>query len=205
MKSYPSIPHSKGQGHRTIPNCYVWDKVDGNNLRFEWSRKQGWHKFGSRTQLIDESTEQFAGAIPYFLENLAPDIEFAFPRAQHIIAFCEWAGPNSFCGMHQAGDEMSLTLFDICVDKKGFLLPREYHKVFGEYERGARFLGVHNFTRGFADRVRLGEIEGVTFEGVVAKSSKGNQLIMAKAKTQLWIDRVQANYPSGQAVKIINS
>ena len=41
-------------------------------------------------------------------------------------------------------------------------------------------------------RVREGELEGVTFEGVVGKAGEGHKLIMAKAKTQAWIDAVRS-------------
>lgn len=109
MKSYPSIPNCGGTSHRDISGAYVFDKIDGNNLRFEWNRKQGWYKFGSRNGLIDKSNEQFAGAIPWFLENMADHIHSAFKKhPTHIVAFAEWAGPNSFAGMHEPGDNMSL-------------------------------------------------------------------------------------------------
>jgi len=45
MKSYPSIPGKHTNG---IP-LTVFDKLDGSNIRAEWSKKRGFYKFGTRT------------------------------------------------------------------------------------------------------------------------------------------------------------
>jgi hypothetical protein len=43
MKTYPSISRDiVGQP------IYAFDKLDGSNIRAEWSKKNGFHKFGSR-------------------------------------------------------------------------------------------------------------------------------------------------------------
>lgn len=206
MKQYPSIINAGGQKHFAIPGAYIFDKIDGNNLRFEYSKKRGWYKFGSRTQLINESTEQFEGAIPYFMDNLAEDILKINPKAQHIVAFCEWAGPYSIAGMHRQGDSMSLSLFDICVDKRGFVPPQDFVKQYVDKIQTPDFLGVHNFTRGLVEKVAEGGFSGVTFEGVVAKSTKGrSQLIMGKAKTNEWKEAVRKLFSGQNAESIINS
>ncbi len=44
MKEYPTIPQSIGTAFRELPNVYVFDKLDGSNLRFEWSKKKSWYK-----------------------------------------------------------------------------------------------------------------------------------------------------------------
>lgn len=40
----------------------------------------------------------------------------------------------------------------------------------------------------------VGEMVIPTFEGVVGKAGEGHKLIMAKAKTQAWLDKVKALY-----------
>lgn len=207
MKTYPSIPNCSGQKHFNIQAAHIFDKIDGNNLRFEYSKKQGWHKFGSRTQLIDETSEQFEGSIPWFFDNLADDIFKLNPKAQHIITFCEWAGEKSFCGMHDPEDKTKqLYLFDICIDKRGFVTPAQFVKTYVDKVNTPAFLGIYNFTRGFVDLVAEGNIEGITFEGVVAKSIKGkSQLIMGKAKTQAWKQKVKQTFQQKDADRILLS
>ena len=66
-------------------------------------------------------------------------------------------------------------------------------------------IGEFDWTLDFIDQVRNGEIEGITFEGVVGKSGEGHKLLMAKAKTQAWVDKVRSKYSPDEAEKIINS
>jgi hypothetical protein len=49
VKSYPSIPR-RPKGKQAGRPMHLFDKLDGSNLRFEWSREQGWFRWGSRTQ-----------------------------------------------------------------------------------------------------------------------------------------------------------
>lgn len=206
MKQYPSIPQSTGQKFEGLGLVDVFDKLDGNNLRFEFSKKQGWHKFGSRTQMVDLTSEQFGPAVRRFLEEYAEWIPTCFKKTpQKIVIFGEWSGPNSFCGMHAQDDLMDLTFFDACVDNRGWLDPRDFRKAFEGSVPVCRYLGSHNWTRGFIDRVRSGAIDGITFEGVVGKTIQGSQLKMGKAKTQEWYDKVYALYPEKDADKLVAS
>jgi hypothetical protein len=50
MYRYPEIDGPSKAPHE---HCLAFDKLDGSNMRFEWSPKRGWYKFGSRGQLID--------------------------------------------------------------------------------------------------------------------------------------------------------
>lgn len=205
MKQYPSIPNCNGQGFEGLGIVDVFDKLDGQNLRFEFSRKRGWYKYGSRTQMIDESDPRWAPAIRMFNESTGPLILDCFKRSpQKLVVFCEWWGPQSFCGMHEPGDEMRLTLFDACVDNKGWMDPRDFRKTFEGKTNTPSHLGQHNWTRGFIDRVRQGDLP-CTFEGVVGKTIQGSQLKMGKAKTQVWLDRVYALYPQKDADRLVES
>ena len=41
-------------------------KHDGSNLRFEWSRKQGWFRFGSRRRLLEREHPTFGKSMAMF-------------------------------------------------------------------------------------------------------------------------------------------
>jgi len=64
MKSYPTI------STKIKPTqIYAFDKIDGSNIRVEWSDKQGFYKFGSRNRLIDENTYRLGESVNLIKEN----------------------------------------------------------------------------------------------------------------------------------------
>lgn len=211
MKLYPSISASTGQSFREF-DAYVFDKIDGSNLRFEWSRKRGWYKFGTRHRLFDHTDEVFGGAVETFNKTLSDPIASVAKKKgwDSCVAFAEFWGSNSFAGEHLINDHKILTLFDVAVHKVGLLGPREYLDLFGDLASSgvhymtAKFLGKHKWTRGFVEQVRLDQIPGITFEGVVGKTMDGRRLIMAKAKTQVWLDKVKEKF-GANAEKVLNS
>ena len=74
MKTYPSID-------RIIRNdihIYSFDKLDGNNIRAEWTSKRGFYKFGSRTQLIDENTKPLGKSISIIRDKYEEDLAMVF-------------------------------------------------------------------------------------------------------------------------------
>lgn len=106
MKTYPSIEGSK------YPNskCIAFKKYDGSNLRWEWRRKRGFFKFGTRTRLFDESDEVFGESIKIFFNTYAEDLEKIFidsRMAEPITSFTEFFGPSSFAGLHEPGEKKS--------------------------------------------------------------------------------------------------
>lgn len=205
MKDYPSIRSSVGQSFREFYG-YVFDKLDGSNVRFEWSKKQGFYKFGSRTRLLDESDPILGSAIPIFMEKYSEPLAkiFTDSRYDSCVAFGEFWGVNSFAGQHDPDDEKDVTLFDVAPYKKGIIGPKEFIKTYSHLDI-APLLGEFKWTRNFVARVRNGEIDGVTLEGVIGKTGEGHQLLMAKAKTQKWIDMVKARYTEAEASRILNS
>ena len=211
MKLYPSISRSTGQSFREF-EAYVFDKVDGSNLRFEWSHKRGWYKYGTRSRLFDQTDEVFGEAIPLWLNNHADHVAAVAKKQgwDNCVAFAEFWGSHSFAGEHLTGDHKFLTLFDVAAYKKGLLGPREYLDLFGNLGGSgthyitARFLGKYKWTRGFVEQVRCNQIPNVTCEGVVGKTMEGKRLIMAKAKTQLWLDKVKERY-GANAEAVLNS
>lgn len=204
MKAYPSVPNSMGQSFREF-DAHVFDKLDGSNLRWEWSKRAGWHKFGTRRRLFDESDEIFKDAIPLFMETLADPLEKIARSEQwpRFVAFTEFWGPNSFAGLHEPNDEKVLSLFDVDVYKQGLVDPKEFLKLFGALNTPA-YLGKLRWTRGLVQAVRNGEVP-VTFEGVVGKSKSGRKRVMAKAKTQAWVDRVIERYGQIEGKKLVES
>lgn len=208
MKPYPSIPGSRGQDFREF-TAYVFDKLDGSNLRVEWSRKRGWYKFGTRERLFDETDEVFVEALPVFNATLAGDLERIArkERWNNLVVFMEFWGAKSFAGQHEPGDPKHVTVFDAAPERGELLGPKQFLEAFGDlgFPKVPGFLGRMNWTRGLVERVRLGQVEGVTFEGVVGKALERRELIMAKAKTQAWIDRVIERYGAERGAKIVNS
>lgn len=205
MKTYPSIPRSTGQDFQEF-DAYVFDKLDGSNLRWEWARKSGWYKHGTRSRLFDASDEVFGPAIPLFEKTLAEPLEKIArdQRWERMIVFVEFWGPRSLGGLHEPTDEKRLTLFDVNPHKKGILGPKDFLKLFGHLDI-PYFLGTTKWTRGFVEQVRRGEIPNITDEGVVGKAGEGHKLVMAKAKTQAWIDKILARYGEEQGRKIVES
>lgn len=207
MKQYPSIGRSTGQTFHEF-TAYVFDKLDGSNLRFEWNRKQGWYKAGRRHGLLDDSNTALLKAPAIFAAKMAePLAKIARDeRWESVVVFAELWGPNSLAGYHDTTDEMKLTLFDVNPFKKGILGPSEFRKLFEGVVETPNFLGIHKWTRGFVEQVWKGEVPGVTFEGVVGKAKEGkHDLVMYKAKTQAWVERVKSRHTPETAEKIINS
>lgn len=209
MKSYPSIPYWKA-GHFGQP-AYVFEKLDGTQIRAEWTKKRGWDKFGSKGQLIDDTSE-WSNMIEVFMQTHGDELprlfQSEYPRVQEFTVFGEYWGPNSFIGIHPKEDKQRfVTIFDVSLYKQGFVLPREFSKVFsGDSYRYAHCFG--RFTYGHAlveaifkwdswEPVLQGAIPiQPLFEGVVCKGTrktKGRDLIwQAKCKTDKWLQAVRA-------------
>jgi len=200
MKTYWEI-----QGPNKAPQgpCIAFYKYDGSNIRVEWSRKKGlacpWVKFGSRNVLID-GTHPLGAAINVFFDTYGEDLDKAirknklFNGVKIVTVFCEYYGPNSFAGLHEDGDDMKVTLFDVNLHKKGFLLPRDFLKCFGHLDI-AEVVYEGNFGPEFVKDVRDGKYpvkEGVVAKGVRAgKKNPQHSLWMAKAKTKWWMDTLK--------------
>lgn len=219
MKSYPSIASSRGSNFRGF-RAHVFDKIDGSNLRFEWSPKRGWYKFGTRRRLFDESDSVFGAAIALWNETFAEALSnhAAKERWRGCTAYAEYHGPNSFAGLHEPKDEHQLTLIDMDISMKGLIDPRDFVE-FGAIVPTARYFGSINWTRGFVEAMyenpqaaiqEYGDFaEGFapvpSFEGVVGKATNGRKRIMAKAKTKAWIEKVRELYAPDEAERIIQS
>lgn len=206
MKTYPSIVNSNALPRSFVPHdMYVFAKLDGSNLRFEWSKKSGWYKYGTRTRLFDHTDEIFGPAINIFQDTLACPLDEIFKnqRYESAVVFAEFYGKNSFAGLHDPTENKFLSLIDVAPYKKGILGPKEFVDLFGHLNI-AKFLGVYFWDQDFIQEVRQGKFLDDAFEGVVGKSGKDHKLFMAKAKTQAWVDKVKERY-GDKADGIINS
>ena len=197
MKEYWSIPGWKGVD-RDLP-CTGFEKPDGSNIRAEWSKKSGWYKFGSRTVLLDEGHPDLGEAIPLFKRLLAEPLEKVFSEMRRkvqfdsAVAYFEFFGPSSFAGQHMPGEPKELRLFDVNLHKRGFIVPREFIRLFGHLPT-PKVLYEGPFDSTFIQSVRdgaYGQNEGVVVKGVRPDAKKEQHgLWMSKVKTRWWLEEL---------------
>jgi hypothetical protein len=196
LKTYPSILGPSKAPH--LP-CIAFVKYDGSNLRFEFSKKRGWYKFGTRKTMFDKTDKIWGRSIDLFNETLAKPIENVlktekiYRGVDSVIVFCEYFGPSSFAGQHIEGEPMELRLFDVNIHKKGFVGPRDFVKYFGHIPQTAKVVYEGNLTKDFIESVKRNDYN--LDEGVVCKGGEGHNLWMIKIKTTEWINRVKSKYP----------
>lgn len=195
MKQYQSIGREFVKG---LP-FFAFDKLDGSNVRAEWSPKRGFCKFGSRTQLMDETSPLGALSIPLIKaqEDRIGSILGA-TKTQEATCFFEFYGPSSFAGVHKWDEKgFEVSLLDVSLFKQGLMSPGEFLKTFGGYVPIPNLVHYGNITELFIQDIRDGNVSGVTFEGVVCKGAplkKGYPPHMFKLKSQAWIDKVKSLY-----------
>ena len=191
MKQYPSIDKMLN----APGNVYAFDKLDGSNIRAEWTKKRGeFFKFGSRTQLIDESSLILGEAVKILKNNQEELVKVLHDaKFQKAVCFFEFYGPSSFAGSHKEGEDKKVSLIDVSGDR-GILLPKDYLKLTEKIDRAA-LLYQGPLNAEFILSVKEGKLEGMTFEGVICKSNSGSPGLpwMTKVKNQAWIDKLK-NY-----------
>jgi len=131
MKDYPSILRISEEF--IGKECISFMKLDGSNLRVEFSSKTGFYKWGTRNRLFDASDPEYGRAIPIFHKKYAQDLEKLisrfFPKCKSAIFYMEFFGPESFAGQHNFNKDFDLVIFDINIYKKGFLDPKTFIKI----------------------------------------------------------------------------
>ena len=190
MKEYPSVSKEIRNG----VSIYAFDKIDGSNIRAEWGRKKkAFWKFGTRTQMIDETDPTFGEAVKIVKEKYEKDLHDIFMqnRYEKAMAFFEFHGNGSFAGRHLK-EAHDVTLIDVRVHKKGILLPQDYLKLFGNLDM-AKLLYTGNANSEFEELVRNRQLEGMTFEGVICKGPYQfpGQPLMFKIKSKEWLDKLK--------------
>ena len=191
MKHYPSISHDI----LWDTNVVAFDKLDGSNIRAEWSKKRGtFYKFGSRRKLIDEKEPILGKSIPLIVSGFEKELNDVFMSKGYESAICffEFFGKNSFAGQHKEDDHHDVALIDVAPYKKGILPPKEFIDLCGHL-RIPEVLHVGPVDASFLSSVRDGSLENMTFEGVVCKhlSKNGKLTEMFKVKNDAWFKRLK--------------
>lgn len=189
MKSYPSIPTKI----RADVPIYAFDKLDGSQIRAEWTAKSGFCRFGSRKRALDESHPWLGEAIALVREKYEDEVGRVL-RARKIreaLIFLEFFGPGSFAGQH-VEEAHDVVLLDVAVFGRGLAPPGEFLAMFGHLHT-ATLVHEGPVTREFVTAVRAGTLAGVSGEGVVCKGAtfERHKPVMFKIKAQAWLDRLR--------------
>lgn len=200
MKEYPSI----GKDINKDLSFYVFDKLDGSNIRATWSRKNGFYKYGSRHVLLDpnDKSNKLSIAPQLILDTYQNEVSKVLKdlRVDSATLFFEFAGKQSFAGNHVEGDAFSVILFDVDLYKQGLMMPDAFLKSFGHLKT-PKLLHHGKVNQELVNAVKSSSLEDMTFEGVVCKArnpKKTLQPVMFKIKSQAWLDKLH-NFCDGDA------
>jgi hypothetical protein len=186
LKHYPSI-----DARVSDVAVHVFDKLDGSNIRAEWSRKRKeFYKFGSRKQLIDASDRTLGEAIMLIRRKYEQDLtqRFMGMRWESVICFFEFFGPSSFAGQH-VDEQHDVVLLDVAPYKRGIIPPPELVKLADGLEI-PRLLHLGRLSDEDVRAIRASSMPGITFEGVVCKPTDGKSG-MFKIKTSAWLSKLR--------------
>lgn len=194
MKTYPSIDFEINSSI----DIYAFDKLDGSNIRAEWSLKRGLYKFGTKKRIIDE-TDRHLGKSVTLIKELEEKIHRICQRNRwhrEVVFFFEFWGPNSFAGQHYLHDEHRVTLIDVAPSHEGFMPPREFIKTFQDEIEIPKMLYYGPANKTFIDSVHNSSLPGMTLEGVVCKAAnsrgkKTGQRVCFKIKSQAWLNKLK--------------
>lgn len=218
MKHYDSFENIKYDGTLLGEEVWGFNKIDGQNFCVKFSPKQKeFTMFGSKTQNVDESSEQFGAAVIYFKTNLEEIIKQIiiknsskkgiFNGVKEITLFFEWYGENTFSGFHISGEELKLCLIDVFLYKKGYIEPKEFYKLFAHVDEIEipEIIYVGKLTKDFIWSIQNNDWtkDGCQYptvkEGVVVKRStlmKGQRLPKSKIKTSWWLNELKSKFPT---------
>lgn len=205
MKEYPHIEYwNHGIFGDTV---YAFDKLDGSNIRVEWDKRTakksnftgGFTKFGTRTQLINKTNQHFGDSVDLFLDKYCDDLnqiffdEKFFRNIDRITLFCEYLGPSSFAGFHDLNEPKDVVLFDVCLYKKGFMIPKLFVEYFGHLHI-PDIIYIGNYNKELVENIKTSDLkEGVVCKGV--RKTKGQDIVwMTKIKTNNWLNRLKNKY-----------
>lgn len=224
MEHYQSIPRIQDDGTLLGQEVWAFNKLDGQNFCVKYNPKmKKFGPFGSRKRLVDETDEQFGGAVVFFLnspirEELRRIVKEncgkgkLFNGVQEITFFFEWYGEHSFAGVHCQNEPMHLALIDIKLKKKGYIEPKEFYNLFKDSLIEIPELiykGV--LTKDFINEINNNDWTNADAkypnvkEGVVCKRStllKGQRLPIVKFKTKWWLNELYAKYDEQTAKKL---
>lgn len=197
MKEYPKI-FGVGQDTSVIGlPCISFEKYDGSNLRFEWNPKSGWYKFGTRRRLFDRSDPEYGCAVDIFLQKYGESLIKVikdnpnYRKSEGLIAYAEFFGPKSFAGQHDPADPKDVVLFDVNINKRGFVSPENFVKDFGHIDV-AKVIYQGEFSEEFVQDVRNGKYP--LMEGVIVKGGERHGLWFRKVKTFAYLKLLKERF-----------
>ena len=200
MKQYDTIDYY-GE-HWGLP-VVAFDKLDGSNIRVEFSQKRGFYKFGTRKMMIDRNSDPFGIAVDLFLNKYNESLSKIFKTKEYrntlaFVCFAELVGTKSAFGMHDfQNDQFDIVLFDVDQYKKGFVPPKQFIKDFGDAGI-PRIVYEGNLSMDLVNSVKRNEFglsEGVIAKGLI-KTKKGvPQIYSCKIKTDDWFERLKNKSP----------
>ncbi len=193
MKHYPSIPKKID----TNFPIYAFDKLDGSNIRAEWSKKRGFYKFGTKTQMLGEDHPIFGRAIGLIQNSYSDDLAkiFVADKVESVVCFFEFYSSKSSFGRHEPTDtDHKVTLLDANYHRRGILNPTDFIDKFGHLDiPPVLYYGKANSI--FEDSVRNSTLDGMSFEGVICKrkATKGEppDPVMFKIKSLAWLQKLK--------------
>jgi hypothetical protein len=193
MKHYPSI--TKEVYHNI--DIYAFDKLDGSQIRAEWNSKRGFYKFGSKNQLIDQSTKPWGRSINLINDKYQKDLSQVFNdnKWKDAICFFELWGASSFAGTHNFEEELTTTLFDVNPYKQGILEPDQFIQLFGHLDI-PKVLYCGQVSVELFDQVKQSTLPGMTCEGVVCKGASqtnAHMPVMFKIKSKMWLEKLRVH------------
>jgi len=216
MKHYDSFDNINIDKSLIGEEVWGFNKLDGQNFCAKYSSKNhDFVMFGSKTQNVDETSDQFGEAVKYFKHNISENLKKIiisnnkkgdiFNNVKEITFFFEWYGENSFAGVHVPGETLKLALIDVNIYKKGYIEPKIYWKIFN-----GKIDIPELIYRGILTKEIISLIQNNIWnednclypsvkEGVVFKRStqlKGQRLPKVKVKTFWWLNKLKSLYPT---------
>ncbi len=198
---YPKIPDTLGC---PLKQCVAFEKYDGTNIHWTFQPLYGWLDFGTRrdrfainnggVRQFEQAHPELAGVDKLWDQDSKLELFLMdnpkYNSAKEIIVFTEYFGPNSFAGQHRPKDAMQLVIFDIQVDGK-IIPPEQFIEDFTQFNI-AKIVFQGKFSGQLFVDVRKGKYD--VKEGVVIKGSVGDQVYMAKIKTEAYMDRLKNEF-----------
>ena len=201
MKQYPEIRYYGDYWGLPI---IAFEKLDGSNLRFEYSHKRGFYKFGTRNMMIDRNSQPFGFAIDVFLNKYEKGLTEIFKSKAYrntlsFVCFAEFYGTKSEFGQHEFGnDKFDITLFDVNEYKKGLIPPKQFAIDFGGSLEIPRLVYGGNLNKEFVHDIKFSDFnlkEGVVCKGLIPRKKSGENLYYCKIKTNEWFERLRNRRP----------
>lgn len=200
MKEYHKILYYN-KGIMGAP-VIAFDKLDGSNIRIEWSKKRAFYKYGTRTQMLDRTNPTFGPAVDIFKEKYFDRLNEFFSTdkdyrsLQSITIFLEYVGENSFAGQHEETDEMDIVLLDVWKHKKGWVEPKTFVKQFETFGI-PKIVYKGNLNLEFVKNVKddiYNLKEGVVAKGIQQIKRVDRKVWMVKIKVKNWYERLEERY-----------